>query len=58
MAEMLPGETLTRIADSIRDGAETPQEAISHLPVADQIKALTVIPQLFSCSPGKSSTTD
>lgn len=50
MASVLPEETFTRIADGIRDGASSPQDAISKLSPTEQIQTLTVIPELFTCS--------
>lgn len=49
MASALPPETLTAIAEEIRGGAETPQDAISELPQAQQFQTLAVLPKLLNC---------
>lgn len=49
MEGALPPDTLAAIADKIRDGAKTPQEAIGELPQAMQLQTLPVLPLLLNC---------
>lgn len=45
----LPAATIEAIADQIRKGAKTPQEAIGELPQAMQLQTLPVLPLLLNC---------
>ena len=49
MEATLPPDTLAAIAEQIRDGSRTPQEAIGELPQVMQLQTLPVLPKLLNC---------
>ncbi|MAK62378.1 MAG: hypothetical protein CMK09_15515 [Ponticaulis sp.] len=49
MENALPPEILAAIAEKIREGADTAQDAIAELPQAQQIQTLPVLPMLLNC---------
>ena len=49
MEAVLSPVIIEAIAENIRNGAETTQEAISQLPQAQQIATLPVVPMLLNC---------